>query len=93
MNKGSLSSPANDAAEVAGAHVRRTLAQLPARDAEVLRLDAWEQLTGEELAYVLGCSTAAARVRLHRARRRFATAFAAAPNQADDHDQSIEART
>lgn len=39
-------------------------------DREVLRLAAWEQLTPREGATVLGCSPAAYKVRLHRARRR-----------------------
>ena len=72
--------------------VRALLSRLPPRDAEILRLDAWEQLTGDELAYVLGCSAAAARVRLHRARRRFAAAYDAEPVRAGDHDSDCEAR-
>lgn len=39
-------------------------------DQEVLRLVAWESLTVADAARVLGCSTAACAVRLHRARRR-----------------------
>lgn len=46
------------------------LARLPTRDAEVLRLWAWEGLEGADLATALGCSAGAARVRLHRATRR-----------------------
>lgn len=57
------------------AQVEAALLTLTPRDAEVLRLAAWEQLSTEELAYVLGCSRAAAKVRLHRARRRFAHAL------------------
>lgn len=56
----------------ASRQVRRMLARLPERDAEVLRLWAWEGLDGAQLAAVLGCSPAAARVRLHRAKRRAA---------------------
>ncbi|HEU0101540.1 MAG TPA: sigma-70 family RNA polymerase sigma factor [Mycobacteriales bacterium] len=55
--------------------VHAALARLTARDAEVLRLAAWEQLPTDELAYVLGCTPTAAKVRLHRARRRFAGAL------------------
>lgn len=44
-------------------------------DRELLRLVAWEGLTADELAHVLGCSANAARIRLHRARRRFAEAL------------------
>lgn len=50
--------------------VHRMLARLPGADAELLRLWAWERLDGPDLATVLECSPAAARVRLHRARRR-----------------------
>lgn len=39
-------------------------------DREVLFLSAWEGLEPSAIAEVLGCSRAAARVRLHRARRR-----------------------
>jgi RNA polymerase sigma-70 factor (ECF subfamily) len=48
---------------------------LPESDRELLRLVAWEGLTAEELAVTLGCSANAARIRLHRARRRFAAAL------------------
>lgn len=57
------------------ARVHRALAQLSPRDAEILRLATWEQLPTDELAYVLGCTPTAAKVRLHRARRRFAHAL------------------
>lgn len=50
--------------------VRHVLGMLGPRDAEILRLWAWEQFSSEEIAYVLGCSAVAARVRLHRAKRR-----------------------
>lgn len=53
----------------------RVLAALDAlteRDREVLRLSSWEQLDGSEAARVLGCTVAAYKVRLHRARRRLA---------------------
>ena len=48
------------------------LARLGPRDREALLLAAWEGLQGAELAAALGCSAAAAKVRLHRARRRLA---------------------
>jgi RNA polymerase sigma factor (sigma-70 family) len=56
--------------ETSGA-VAATLARLNERDREVLLLAAWEGLAPRELATALGCSPATARVRLHRARRRF----------------------
>ena len=46
--------------------------RLTERDREVLRLVAWEGLDGRQLAAALGCSRDAARVRVHRARRRLA---------------------
>jgi len=40
------------------------------RDREALRLATWEELSAADAAFVLGCSPAAFKVRLHRARRR-----------------------
>jgi RNA polymerase sigma-70 factor, ECF subfamily len=45
-------------------------------DRELLMLAAWEGLGSRELACVLNCSPAAARVRLHRARARLRAALA-----------------
>lgn len=58
--------------------VRDAFERLNARDQEVLTLVAWERLDAREVALVLGCSRTAARVRLHRARRRFARKLAEA---------------
>jgi RNA polymerase sigma-70 factor (ECF subfamily) len=44
-------------------------------DREVLQLVAWENLSAEDLAVALDCTVNAARIRLHRARRRFAVAL------------------
>ncbi|WP_405059356.1 sigma-70 family RNA polymerase sigma factor [Kribbella sp. NBC_01505] len=46
------------------------LRELSGPDQEVLRLAAWEELHGKDLAVALGCSTTAAAMRLLRARRR-----------------------
>jgi RNA polymerase sigma factor (sigma-70 family) len=46
---------------------------LPDADREILALAGWEGLDPGQIAVVLGCSRNAARIRLHRARRRFAT--------------------
>ena len=59
-----------------GDPVVRALAQLPDRDRELLMLVAWEGLEPAQLARVLGVSRGTAGVRLHRARRRLATALA-----------------
>ncbi len=58
----------------AAALVLVALDSLSPTDRELLRLVAWEQLASAELSYVLGCSEAAVRVRLHRARGRLARA-------------------
>jgi RNA polymerase sigma factor (sigma-70 family) len=57
------------------ARVREALRSLAARDREILLLAEWEGLSPAEIATVLGCLTVTARGRLHRARRRFRTAF------------------
>lgn len=57
--------------------VRAALMQLGPRDREVLLLSEWEDLAPAQIAEVLGCLTVTARGRLHRARRRFRTAFEA----------------
>jgi RNA polymerase sigma-70 factor (ECF subfamily) len=52
--------------------VRAALQGLSERDREVVMLAEWEGLTTSEIATVLACSDSAAKVRLHRARRRLA---------------------
>jgi RNA polymerase sigma factor (sigma-70 family) len=58
--------------------VLRILAELPVRDRELLMLVAWEGLDHGEIATVLQWSRNAVRLRLHRARRRFAGRLASA---------------
>jgi RNA polymerase sigma factor (sigma-70 family) len=55
-----------------GSVVSNVMLQLSPRDRELLRLAAWEDLTPAEIGIAFGCSTNAAKVRLHRARKRFA---------------------
>jgi RNA polymerase sigma-70 factor (ECF subfamily) len=55
--------------------VRVALASLTERDRELLTLIAWDGLTPEEAARVVGTSAATCRVRLHRARQRFEKAL------------------
>jgi RNA polymerase sigma-70 factor (ECF subfamily) len=55
--------------------VLAALARLSDRDAEILRLDAWEQLSAVSIAAVLQIEPNAARQRLHRARRKLAREY------------------
>ncbi len=72
--------PAGDAADddATGDVVARELAELSARDREVLTLSAWYELSADEAAQALGCSRSAYAVRLHRARHRLADRLRAA---------------
>jgi RNA polymerase sigma-70 factor (ECF subfamily) len=56
--------------------VLEALLDLDDSDQEILRLVAWEQLSPQEAAEVLGVNGAALRMRLTRARRRLRTALA-----------------
>ena len=58
------------------AAVRRALTALDAADREIICLVAWDGLSAAELGDALGCTPGAARVRLHRARRRLAAELA-----------------
>ena len=66
--------PAGVGAELAGA-----LRSLTAAEREALLLVAWDGLTPAEGAIAAGCSAAAFRVRLHRARRRVAAQLGIEP--------------
>jgi RNA polymerase sigma-70 factor (ECF subfamily) len=57
--------------------MRQALAELSDADREVLILVAWQALSPREAARVIGCTAAAFRVRLHRARKRLAVALQA----------------
>jgi RNA polymerase sigma-70 factor, ECF subfamily len=59
-----------DAPDEEGLIASIALAALPEADREILMLSAWEGLGSKGLGSVLGCSPVAARIRLHRARRR-----------------------
>ena len=76
VGAGPVVSAASD--DDAGDVVAAALAELSARDREVLTLSAWYELTAEEAAQALGCSPAAYAVRLHRARHRLADRLRAA---------------
>lgn len=51
------------------------LARLSERDREALMLAAWEELDSRSASRVLGCTPAAYRLRLHRARRKLEAAL------------------
>jgi RNA polymerase sigma factor (sigma-70 family) len=59
--------------------VLAALAELPPKEREALQLCAWEGLAPADAARVVGCTAAAFRVRLHRARRRLAARLDEAP--------------
>ncbi|MCZ2819224.1 sigma-70 family RNA polymerase sigma factor [Modestobacter sp. VKM Ac-2977] len=64
--------PDHGEAVAASVDVERVLQRLSPSDRELLMLSAWDDLDAAAIGAVVGCSTATARVRLHRARRRFA---------------------
>lgn len=59
--------------------IHGALGSLREPDQEVLRLWAWEELEVAQIAYVLGCSRGATRVRLHRALGRLRDALEPGP--------------
>ncbi|GGU37589.1 RNA polymerase sigma factor [Actinomadura livida] len=75
--------PAGDIAEDVAERlaVLRAMATLPEGDREILILVAWHGLAPRDAAKVVGCSPAALRVRLHRARRRLLRAADTAPGE------------
>lgn len=83
-----LSAPDDADARARVLDVRRALAELSDGDQEILRLVGWEQLAIAEVAVALGCSTVAAKVRLHRARKRLLAALAP---EAVDRGVSLDA--
>lgn len=58
--------------------IGRVFRELPDRDRELLSLFVWEGLGHAEIGRVLGCSRNTVYARLHRARKRFSRALAAA---------------
>ncbi len=57
------------------ADIAAALAKVREKDREILLLSYWEELTLAEIATVLACREATARVRLHRARKSFEQAL------------------
>jgi RNA polymerase sigma-70 factor (ECF subfamily) len=70
--------------------VRTALALLSAIDREILLLVAWDGLDRAGVARVTGCSQATVRLRLHRARRRFAAAYLASARPVDSGGHTPE---
>ena len=72
------------AAQVAdGTDAEQALSGLSEADRELLMLSAWDDLSPAQIAAVLGCSPATARVRLHRARRRLADRITSLPGHSE----------
>jgi RNA polymerase sigma-70 factor (ECF subfamily) len=67
--------PDHEISPFSAEEIRAGLATLSESDQEVLRLVAWDGLTPQQAAKVLGCAATTARVRLHRARSRLAKAI------------------
>lgn len=78
--------------------VRDALKRCPLQHRQILSLRYFRELSIEEIAQVMGCSVAAAKVRLHRARAVFKKVYTeadgAAPNHAavEDRDGASPAR-
>jgi RNA polymerase sigma-70 factor (ECF subfamily) len=71
------------------AQIAEAYRRLPAAEREVLALSAWEGLGHGEIAVVLDCSRNAVRIRLHRARKRFARELAAGQAQSQSADPGL----
>jgi len=66
---------------VADMELAAAFRSLSEADRELLRLAAWEGLTAAAIGAVIGCSSMAAKVRLHRARRRLSQRLSAGTPQ------------
>jgi RNA polymerase sigma-70 factor (ECF subfamily) len=69
---------AGEPAPVGDSALAEAFNALSERDREILRLVAWEGLSLDDAATVLGCSAVACRVRYHRAKSRLASRLATA---------------
>lgn len=90
------SAPAPDADEVAlnsieearaAEGVRKALSSLSSTDSAIITLTFWEGFSPAQAALALGISDGAARIRLHRARAKMASALEASPGPDIDVDQ------
>jgi RNA polymerase sigma factor (sigma-70 family) len=75
-----------------GVELAAAMAALPAREREALLLVAWEGLDSTRAAEAAGCTPAAFRVRLHRARQRVATVLEAGADPPHNPSIAEEAR-
>jgi RNA polymerase sigma-70 factor (ECF subfamily) len=71
----SLTEPAEPVGPTGSPLLRAALAQLSEEDQEMVTLIAWDGLSPTQAAQALGIEPGAARVRLHRARRRLRSAL------------------
>jgi len=72
--------------------VSRAFSRLSEDDKELLLLVGWEELDSTEVAEVLACKPSTARVRLHRARKRFARELATEGLKQDGTPGHVEGR-
>lgn len=72
--------------------VGRAFTRLAATDRELLLLAGWEELDAGQIAQVLGTTRGAARVRLHRARARFARELASEGVQRPGRTGHVQSR-
>jgi RNA polymerase sigma-70 factor (ECF subfamily) len=72
--------------------MRAALDALSDDDRDVLRLVAWDGVEVADLPLALGCSANAARVRLHRARKRFAAAVTRVENETQNLQEVPDVR-
>lgn len=72
--------------------IARAFSELSDSQREVLRLVAWEGLSAADAAGVLGCSSGAFRVRLHRARSELAKRLGEAGHERDESPGATEPR-
>jgi RNA polymerase sigma factor (sigma-70 family) len=77
-----LGPPPEPVSEEVEPQMRDALLALTVREREALLLVAWEGLSPAQAASTLGCSSAAFRVRLHRARGHLAQLLERAPSEA-----------
>lgn len=89
--RGSHGYALQDVAEFGAGALLRGLGALRERDREVLLLIAWEGLEPARAAAALECSRATLAVRLHRARRRLASAIELADRDGPTRAMSTEA--